>query len=73
MIKAIELGLMQWVLHDPSLEMGPPCRWKQGMVLDRQNGDREWTVKTGTGKDKSGTRSGVGGYRVVDGIQLEKI
>ena len=43
------------------------------MVLDRQNRDREWTGKTGTGKDKYGTRSGVGGYRVVDGIQLEKI
>ena len=44
-----------------------------GTNLGGGSGGWTWTGKMGTGRGKYGTGSGVGGDRVVNGIQLEKI
>ena len=42
-----------------------------GTTLGGGSGGWNWTGKTGTGRGKYGTGSGVGGDRIVDGIQSE--
>ena len=61
-----------WSTLGGGFTLGSGTTLKSGTTRGGGSGGWPWTGKTVTGRGGDGTESGVGGYRLVDGIQLEK-